>query len=47
MSDLGSQEGDGEIGRCHICGRIFAKQEELAKHLIEEHDGEELATDAG
>ena len=47
MSGLGSQEGDGEIGRCHICAQTFATQEELSKHLIEAHGGDEPTTDPG
>ena len=43
MSERTEQEGDGEVGICHICGREFPTQEELSKHLMDDHDGETLA----
>ena len=42
VSERENQRGDGEIGTCHVCGRIFSTQEELSKHLMDDHDGEIL-----
>ncbi len=42
MSEVEDQRGDGEIGTCHVCGRTFPTQEELSKHLMDDHDGELL-----
>ena len=37
------QQGDDELGRCHICERTFPTQEELSKHLMDDHEeGETL-----
>jgi hypothetical protein len=44
MSEIDEQRGDGEVGRCHICGREFASQEDLSQHLMDAHD-EELLPD--
>jgi uncharacterized C2H2 Zn-finger protein len=43
VSEREVQGGDGETGECHICGRIFSTQEELSKHLMDDHDDEKLA----
>ncbi|HET7308909.1 MAG TPA: hypothetical protein VFJ54_02165 [Actinomycetota bacterium] len=43
MSERTTQQGDAEVGTCHVCGDTFATQEELSKHLIDAHDG--LASD--
>jgi hypothetical protein len=47
MSEREEQSGDKEIGTCHICGRTFSTQEELSKHLMDEHAGERLPEGAG
>lgn len=44
MSERSTQKGDAEVGTCHVCGIVFATQEELSKHLIDAHGG--LASDA-
>jgi hypothetical protein len=41
MSEQESQGGDGEVGVCHVCGKTFASQELLSRHLLEEHAHEE------
>ena len=41
MRELDTQEDDGEIGVCHICGETFTTQEDLSKHLMEAHGGKE------
>jgi hypothetical protein len=46
MSEIDEQRGDGEVGRCHVCGSEFASQEDLSKHLMDAHD-EDLLPDAG
>lgn len=46
MSERENQQGDPEIGTCHICGRAFPTQEELLRHLDEAHEGEGLVDDA-
>ena len=43
MTERTEQRGDGEIAICHICDREFPTQEELSKHLMDDHDGETLA----
>jgi hypothetical protein len=45
VSERETQTGDGEVGTCHICGQTFSFQEELSKHLIEEHGDEGLASE--
>jgi hypothetical protein len=47
MSDMQAQSGDKEIGTCHICGRTFSTQEELSKHLMDEHADEGLPEGSG
>ena len=42
MSEIENQRGDGETGVCHVCGQTFSTQEDLSKHLIDDHEGEEL-----
>ena len=42
MTERDEQRGDGEIGTCHVCGRTFPTQEELSKHLMDDHEGEIL-----
>jgi len=46
-SEREEQSGDKEIGTCHICGRTFSTQEELSKHLMDEHAGERLPEGSG
>jgi hypothetical protein len=43
MSEIETQLGDGEKGTCHFCGQTFPAQEELSKHLMDEHTGEGLS----
>ncbi len=38
MSEVDEQRGDAEVGTCHVCRRTFETQEELSKHLMDEHD---------
>lgn len=47
MSEMKAQSGDKEIGSCHICGRTFSTQEELSKHLMDEHADEGLPEGSG
>ena len=47
MKELETQQGEAEIGRCHICAQTFSTQEDLAKHLKEAHGGKEPATGTG
>ena len=47
MSEMEAQSGDKEIGTCHICGQTFSSQEELSKHLMDEHAGEGLPEGSG
>jgi hypothetical protein len=47
MSEREARSGDKEIGTCHICGRTFPTQEELSKHLMDEHAGEGLPEGSG
>jgi Zinc finger, C2H2 type len=42
MSEMETQSGDGETGRCHVCGQTFPTQEELSEHLMDVHEGQEL-----
>lgn len=46
MSERETQTGDAEAGTCHVCGLTFSSQEELSKHLMEEHGDEGLASQA-
>jgi hypothetical protein len=41
MMELETQEGDAEIGRCHICALTFSSQEALSEHLRDAHGGRE------
>jgi uncharacterized C2H2 Zn-finger protein len=42
MSEMETQRGDSEIGRCHVCGDLFPTQEELSRHLMKAHSDESL-----
>ena len=42
MNERESQSGDEETATCHMCGKTFSSQEDLSKHLMEEHEGEGL-----
>jgi hypothetical protein len=37
MRDDQTQPQDGEIAVCHVCAERFEAQEELAKHLMDQH----------
>jgi hypothetical protein len=45
MTERTDQRGDGEVGVCHICGVTFPTQQQLAAHLMNDHDGEILPVD--
>ena len=45
MSERERQAGADETGVCHVCGRTFATQEDLSKHLMEDHQEELLGED--
>jgi hypothetical protein len=45
VTDDRNQQGDGEVGVCHICGVTFPTQQQLVAHLMDDHDGEILPTD--
>jgi hypothetical protein len=47
MSEGDTQQGDPEVGTCHICAQTFTTQEDLSKHLMEAHGGKEPATGSG
>jgi len=48
MSERQMQGGDEELGKCHICERTFPTQEELSKHLMDDHEeGETLGDPRG
>jgi len=47
MSEMETQSGDAEVGRCHICAQVFDTQEDLSKHLMEAHGGKEPASGSG
>ena len=42
MTEVNEQRGDGEIGKCHLCGSEFSSQEELSKHLMDVHEQDVL-----
>jgi uncharacterized C2H2 Zn-finger protein len=46
MSELKTQQTDSETARCHVCGQTFPTQEDLSKHLMDEHAGEGLPTES-
>ena len=45
MTERTEQGGDHEVGTCHICGVTFLTQQQLAAHLMDDHDGEILPVD--
>jgi hypothetical protein len=45
MTERTEQRGDHEVGTCHICGVTFPTQQQLAGHLMDDHDGEILPVD--
>jgi hypothetical protein len=46
VSERERQGGAEETGVCHVCGEAFDTQEELSKHLLDEH-GEDVLTAGG
>ena len=42
VSEMETQRGDDEIGRCHVCGDVFPTQEELSRHLMKAHPDQGL-----
>jgi hypothetical protein len=42
MSEMETQFGDDEIGRCHVRGDVFPTQGELSRHLMKAHSDEGL-----
>ena len=44
MTETDEQGGDPEIGVCHVCGKTFDTQLALSKHLMDEHEDDELPT---
>jgi hypothetical protein len=47
MSERENQQGDGEVGVCHVCGARFGTQEELSDHLMQTHDDDLLSAEGG
>lgn len=45
MAERENQSGDGEVAICHICDRRFDTQEAMSRHLIDDHEGENLEAD--
>ena len=45
MAERENQGGDGEVAICHICDRRFDTQEAMSRHLIDDHEGENLEAD--
>ena len=45
MSERENQRGAEEIGICHVCGMTFPTQEDLSKHLMDEHEEDLLSED--
>lgn len=46
MSEREEQGGDPEVGTCHVCGKAFPTQEDLAEHLRQAHQEEGLTEEA-
>jgi hypothetical protein len=44
VSEVERQGGDPEVDTCHVCGRTFATQEELSKHLLDDHEEDPAAS---
>jgi hypothetical protein len=42
MSEREAQADVDETSVCHVCGKKFPTQEELSKHLLDEHDEDTL-----
>lgn len=47
MRELETQQGEGEIGRCRICGQTFSTEENLWEHLMLLHGRLEPAITSG
>ena len=45
MSEREMQQGDGEIGVCHVCDARLETQETLLEHLRDEHPGDDTGVD--
>ena len=45
MSEREMQQGDGELGECHVCGKRLDTQEALLEHLRDEHPGDATGVD--
>jgi hypothetical protein len=37
MSERENQGGDAEVAVCHVCGKTFATQVWMSRHLVDEH----------
>jgi hypothetical protein len=46
MTEREEQQGDPEVGVCHVCGEKFDTQLALSKHLMDVHDEDLLPADA-
>jgi hypothetical protein len=46
MTERDMQQGDGEIGTCHVCDQTFPTQEALLAHLRDEHPDDLLDREA-
>jgi hypothetical protein len=46
MTERDEQQGDPEVGVCHVCGEKFDTQLALSKHLMDVHEEDLLPADA-
>ena len=42
MTERAEQQGDPEVGVCHVCGKEFPTQLALSQHLMDEHEDDLL-----
>ena len=42
MTERDEQQGDPEVGVCHVCGKEFPTQLALSQHLMDEHENDLL-----